>query len=165
MTGWWSVSRSSLPAFRTFPLPTRPPSAITAEFLSFFTRALTSSNQTSRAHSGSADTGQWGDEEEAIDALGLSHTDQCLHAGGQGWSGGKQRFWGGGGWEKAAPVAWITGPFPGNSGLQPPRPLEDPRLTFCLSCRDAVGPSLSLTCDNDASSPHRPSLPWKPTRK
>lgn len=97
MTGRWSVSRSLLPAFRTFPLPTRPPAVIAAGFLSFFLRALTSSSQTSRAHSGSKDAGQWGDEEEAIDALGLSHTDQCLHTGAQGWSGGSQRFWGGGG--------------------------------------------------------------------
>ena len=58
-------------------------------------------------------------------------------------------------------MASITGPFPGNSGLQPRGHLEDPRLSY----RDAVGPSFSLTCDKDTKGPHRPSLPRKHTRK
>lgn len=109
--------------------------------------------------------GQWGDEEEAIDALGLSHTDQYLHTGGQGWSGGSQRFSGGGGLRGDCSCGFSHRPFPGNSRLQPRGHLEDPRLTLCLSYRDAVGPSLSLTCDNDAKGAHRPSLPWKHARK
>lgn len=137
MTGRWSVSRSLLPAFRTFPLPTRPPAVIAAGFLSFFIRALTSSSQTSRAHSGSKDAGQRGDKEEAIDALGLSHTDQCLHTGAQGWSGGSQRFWGGGGLGEGCScafshreVSWKR-QTPAARSLGGPTPHAPPPLSRC----------------------------------